>query len=180
MRKRIVLISCVSQKLPHKAKATNWRAAQAPQGTDYMSKECEAIHVLARSLERHDFPFSESQIPLNGIYILFEKGEDGHGGDRIVRIGTHTGENQLRSRLKQHFLNEKSKRLETESKVISTVSWCKNCRPSNNWLGNSSPKQKIVESGLWLVNELYKTPFDASGLEDLSKLIEDEQNKDSN
>jgi hypothetical protein len=27
-------------------------------------------------------------------------------GSRIVRIGTHTGANQLCSRLKQHFLNE--------------------------------------------------------------------------
>lgn len=209
-----------------------------------MSKECEAVHLLVRSLERHNFPFSESRIPLNGIYILFEKGEQGHGGERIVRIGTHTGENQLRSRLKQHFLNEnkdrsifrknigrsllkksndpflefweldftsrrakdmyshlidfeyqnsiesrvsqyiqnnfsfcvlevndKTKRIEIESKMISTVSWCKDCRPSTNWLGSFSPKQKIIESGLWLVNELYKTPFDAPGIEGLSELI---------
>lgn len=209
-----------------------------------MSKECETIHVLARNLERHNFPFSDSHIPSNGIYILFEKGEHGHAGERIVRIGTHTGENQLRSRLKQHFLNEnkdrsifrkhigrsllkrsndpflefweldlttrkakdkyshlidfeyqksiesrvseyiqgnfsfcvfevndKTKRLEIESKIISTVSWCKNCDPSKKWLGRSSPKQKIVESGLWLVNELYKAPFDASGIEGFSELI---------
>ena len=209
-----------------------------------MSKECETIHVLARSLDRHNFPFSESNIPLNGIYILFEIGEYGHGGERIVRVGTHTGENQLRSRLKQHFIkenkdrsifrknigrsllkqsndpflefweldlttrktknkyshlinfeyqkaiesrvsqyiqdnfsfcvfevNDKTKRLEIESKIISTISWCKHCSPSNNWLGISSPEHKIVESGLWLVNELYKTPFDASDIEDLSELI---------
>jgi len=209
-----------------------------------MSKECESIHLLARSLERHSFPFSDSGIPLNGIYILFEKGEHGHDGERIVRIGTHTGENQLRSRLKQHFLkenkdrsifrknigrsllkksndlfielweldlttrdakekysnlidfeyqksvescvsqyiqsnfsfcvfevNDKTKRLEIESKIISTVSRCKDCSPSTSWLGNFSPKQKIVESGLWLVNELYKTPFDTKSIEDLSELI---------
>ncbi len=209
-----------------------------------MSKECEAIHVLARNLERHYFPFAESHIPSNGIYILFEKGERGHGGERIVRIGTHTGEDQLRSRLKQHFLNEnkdrsifrknigrsllkqssdpflefweldlttrkakdkyshlidfeyqksiesrvsqyiqsnfsfcafevndKAKRLEIESKIISTVSCCKECGPSRSWLGCSSPKQKIAGSGLWLVNELYKTPFDASGIEGFSEFI---------
>lgn len=180
-----------------------------------MSKECGAVHLLARNLERHTFPFSESRIPLNGIYILFENGEEGHDGERVVRVGTHTGENQLRSRLKQHFLNEnkdrsifrknigrsllkresnpfiefweldlttrkakekyshlvdfeyqksiesrvseyiqnnfsfcvfevndKDKRLEIESKIISTVSWCKICGPSNSWLGASSPKQK--------------------------------------
>lgn len=209
-----------------------------------MSKKCETIHILARNLKRHNFPFFESYIPLNGIYILFEKGEYGHGGERIVRVGTHTGENQLPSRLEQHFLNEnkdrsifrknigrsllkqsndpflefweldlttrkakdkysylidfeyqksiesrvtqyiqcnfsfcvfevndKTKRLEIESKIISTVSWCENCDPSKNWLGNFSPKQKIAESGLWLVNELYKTPFDASTIEDFSELI---------
>ena len=52
------------------------------------------------------FPYPESQIPQNGIYVLFEVGELAHGTNRIVRIGTHTGNNQLRSRLKQHFLNE--------------------------------------------------------------------------
>src|SRR5699024_7136745 len=49
-------------------------------------------------------------MPKNGVYILFEKGESGHGGDRIVRIGTHTGENQLPSRLFQHFENPNKNR----------------------------------------------------------------------
>lgn len=211
-----------------------------------MTKECEAIHSLAWNLKKHNFPFSEKHIPLNGIYILFEKGEQGHGGERIVRIGTHTGENQLHSRLKQHFLKEnkdrsifrknigrsllkqsndpflefweldlttkkardrfshlidfeyqkkiesrvsqyiqnsfsfcvfevhnKQERLEIESKIISTVSWCESCGSSNSWLGNHSPKEKIVKSGLWLVNELYKIPFDASGIEGLSELLRD-------
>jgi hypothetical protein len=209
-----------------------------------LSAECEAIHKLAWELERYGFPFDESKIPLNGIYILFQKGEEGHQGERIVRIGTHTGDNQLRSRLKQHFLNQKKdrsifrknigrallnqsndpfleyweidittrkakekysslidldyqktieaqvsefiqtnfsfcvfevnskeKRLQIESRLISTVSWCEECKPSKTWLGNASPKNKIVESGLWLVNELYKTPFNASGIEHFSWLI---------
>ncbi len=209
-----------------------------------MSNECSSVHKLTNQLERHIFPFKENKIPLNGIYILFQKGEDGHHKNRIVRVGTHTGENQLRSRLKQHFLNEnkdrsifrknigrailsqrndpflkfweldlttrkakekystlvdldyqksiekqvthyiqgncsfavfevksKEERLDVESKLISTISWCDECNPSKSWLGNSSPKEKIVKSGLWLVNELYKTPFDAIGIEHLSKLI---------
>lgn len=205
-----------------------------------MSDECQAIHEMARNLPRFGFPFDEKRIPANGIYILFENGETGHGGERIVRIGTHTGTNQLRSRLRQHFLNEnkdrsifrknigrailnqeadpfldsweldlttrksrsehpsvdlerqksieravseyirskfsfcvfevneKDARLEIESKLISTVSWCKACKPSGDWLGNRSPKAKIAESGLWLVNELYKTPFNACEIESLS------------
>ena len=50
------------------------------------------------------------QFPANGIYILFEEGEQAHGMKRIVRIGTHTGNNQLRPRLSQHFINERKDR----------------------------------------------------------------------
>jgi hypothetical protein len=155
-----------------------------------------------------------------------------------VRVGTHTGTGQLRSRLRQHFLvenkdcsifrknigrallnrdhdpflpiweldrtsrlarekhvidldhqtaieanvsqyiqehftfivfrvDEKAKRLELESKMISTVSLCDECRPSPQWLGLFSPKDKIRTSGLWLVNELYKEPLSSTDLEAL-------------
>ena len=59
----------------------------------------------------------------------------------------------------------KTQRLELESKIISTVSLCEDCKPSENWLGNFSPKRKIRESGLWLVNELYKEPLEFADLE---------------
>jgi hypothetical protein len=201
---------------------------------------CPEIHKLFNQLERYFFPFHEGKIPQNGIYILFERGERGHGHDRIVRIGTHTGDRQLRSRLKQHFVKEnkdrsifrknigrailkksnnpflkqweidltprknreqyadkidfstqqsvekevteyiqdnftfvvfqvldKKERLTLESKIISTVSLCQDCLPSLQWLGLHSPKKRIRESGLWLVNELYKEPLSK---EDLSVL----------
>lgn len=204
-----------------------------------MSNECEKLHKIFNNMKRISFPFQEKELPRNGIYILFEKGEKAHSGDRIVRIGTHTGKNQLISRLKQHFLNEnkdrsifrknigramlskmkdsflkeweidlttkearekfnnvnmdkqkeveklvskyiqenfsfavisvenKEKRLEMESKLISTISLCKDCKSSENWLGLSSPKEKIRTSGLWLVNELNKTPLNAREIEEL-------------
>src|SRR5262245_38997986 len=71
---------------------------------------CELLHEWANSLPTFRFPFDSSGIPLNGIYILFEKGEVAHGANRIVRAGTHTGEGQLRSRLRQHFLIENKDR----------------------------------------------------------------------
>ena len=193
---------------------------------------CLETHKIFLGFERHSFPFDEEKIPYNGIYVLFEKGEIRHGHDRIVRVGTHTGKKQLRSRLQQHFIKEnkdrsifrknigrailnrdndpflqqweldlttsenklkytsqvdhlkkdrvekqvseyirknfsfvvfeiddKDDRLELESKLISTVSLCNECRPSENWLGQYSPKRKIRESGLWLVNQLYKQPL---------------------
>ncbi len=72
--------------------------------SDLTSTLCEELTAWVNSLPQCAFPYDESTIPQNGIYILFEKGETGHGGNRIVRIGTHTGNNQLRSRLRQHFL----------------------------------------------------------------------------
>ncbi len=210
-----------------------------------MGEICQQLHRLFNRLPRHWFPFDELAIPRNGIYILFEKGEHAHGVDRIVRVGTHTGDNQLRSRLKQHFVKEnkdrsifrknigrailrkegdpflqqwewdlttrsakerylqlldeekrcqveravteyiqqhfsfvvfavesKRERLEWEQKIISTVSCCKICRPCSNWLGLHSPKDKIRESGLWLVNGLYKEPFSYKELETLKRIIE--------
>jgi len=71
---------------------------------------CLELHKLFNSLKRYKFPYNPDDIPLNGIYILFQKGEKAHGVDRIVRIGTHTGKDQLRSRLWQHFVNENKDR----------------------------------------------------------------------
>lgn len=61
-------------------------------------------------MRKFSFPFDKHEIPANGIYILFEKGELAHSTNRIVRIGTHTGINQLRSRLNQHFIKENKDR----------------------------------------------------------------------
>ena len=213
-----------------------------------MSDKCSVVHKLVNGLKEHRFSFEESEIPLNGVYILFEKGEFGHGQKRIVRIGTHTGDDQLRSRINQHFLREnkdrsifrknigrailnkrndpflgdweidlttkkareqhasridneyqkqieievseyikrncsfctfevrdKKTRLDIELKLISTVSWCNQCRPTQHWLGKHSPKEKISQSGLWLVNGLYKIPADASDVAWLSTLIKGKQ-----
>ena len=209
-----------------------------------MSKACSTIHKLTNKLQRHFFPFDVSLIPYNGIYILFQNGECGHNQDRIVRVGTHTGQRQLRARLKQHFLtpnkdrsifrknigrallnmrkdtflkhwdidlitkearkkyaskidhdyqnhiamevsryiqknfsfvafevHDKAERLSTESKLISTVSLCDECKQSHAWLGNHSTKTKILESGLWLVNELYKTPFNSYEVQELTTYL---------
>lgn len=75
-----------------------------------MKKVCEELHRYFNSLERFMFPYNEMHIPQNGIYVFFEKGEYGHGLDRIVRIGTHTGDNKLKSRLKEHFTIENKDR----------------------------------------------------------------------
>jgi len=74
------------------------------------------------------YPFELDKIPQNGIYFLFEKGEIAHGYRRIVRVGTHTGENQLRNRLSQHFFNENKDR-SIFRKNVGRAILSKNCDP---------------------------------------------------
>lgn len=209
-----------------------------------MSDTCAQLHRILSGLPRFRFPFDEKRIPGNGLYVLYETGESGHGFDRIVRVGTHTGDNQLRSRLCQHFLLEhkdrsifrknigrallnqdndpfieqweldlttraakdrhaatidfsrqsevekrvteyiqrafsfivipvpdKAQRLTLESRLLSTVSLCRDCGPSKDWLGNGSPKERIRQGGLWNVNELFKTPLSEGDLEQLRALL---------
>src|SRR6476646_10177585 len=75
-----------------------------------MQNSCEELHQWANSLTVFTFPFDIRALPLNGLYFLFENGETAHGTNRIVRVGTHTGKDQLPSRLKQHFLVENKDR----------------------------------------------------------------------
>ena len=71
---------------------------------------CAELHQHLAALPRYRFPFDATELPKNGIYILFESGEHAHGTDRIVRIGTHRGQDQLPARLKEHFLTENKDR----------------------------------------------------------------------
>ena len=71
---------------------------------------CKRVHNITNLAQRFSFKTGFVGVPSNGIYIMFEVGELAHGADRIVRIGTHTGENQLPSRINQHFFNENKNR----------------------------------------------------------------------
>lgn len=75
-----------------------------------MSEICRRIHDAAHQLDRFEFPYQPEKLPSNGVYLLFEEGERAHGGDRIVRVGTHRGEDQLPGRLEEHFLTENKDR----------------------------------------------------------------------
>lgn len=51
-------------------------------------------------------------------------------------------------------VENKRKRLDTESTMISTIATCSDCRPSKNWLGLHHPNRKIRDAGLWNVQGL--------------------------
>jgi len=70
---------------------------------------CEWLHLELGQLPLMKYPFVSDDLPSNGIYFFYEKGELwGHGGygQRIVRIGTHKQGN-FRNRIKEHFLLDK-------------------------------------------------------------------------
>ena len=67
---------------------------------------CEWLHRHLEDISIIEYPFQLEDLPKNGIYFFYEKGENwGHDGNlpRIVRIGTHKG-NNFRSRINDHFL----------------------------------------------------------------------------
>jgi hypothetical protein len=70
------------------------------------------LHIIFNNLERFTYPFENrlNSMPENGIYVKFEKGEKHNGLDRIVRVGTVTGENNLKKRLIEHFITENKNR----------------------------------------------------------------------
>lgn len=79
-----------------------------------MSKFCEAIHQLIRGLPKyefgrgpHQFPAISHKIPSNGISVMYEKGEFGHGEMRIVWVGINDADGRFCDRIKNHFPNEK-------------------------------------------------------------------------
>lgn len=72
---------------------------------------CQWLHVQLEQLPLISYPFNLNDLPDNGIYFFYERGENwGHGGhgQRIVRIGTSRDGN-FQSRISEHYLLNDSK-----------------------------------------------------------------------
>lgn len=67
------------------------------------------LHELFNSLKPYSFPINIALLPSDGIYILFEKGEKYNQWNRIVRIGSHRGNNRFIKRINNHFDEEKQR-----------------------------------------------------------------------
>jgi hypothetical protein len=70
---------------------------------------CDALHKIASSCNSNPFPPTADGIPSHGIYFVFDSAEPGHGGLRIVRVGSHTGNGNLSSRLREHVTVNKDR-----------------------------------------------------------------------
>lgn len=71
---------------------------------------CQMLHDKLQNLTRYSDGFEPKSIPKNGLYFLFENGEFAHNGERIVRVGTHTGQNNLPKRICEHLYTENKDR----------------------------------------------------------------------
>ena len=67
---------------------------------------CDRLHKLFCSMPRYTWEQIREVPFTNGIYIIFEKDEQYRGMERIVRVGTHTSSDRLKTRLLNHFVNE--------------------------------------------------------------------------
>lgn len=65
---------------------------------------CKAVHLFFNMMPRLNYKMISHISFENGIYIMFEKGQKVGDFDRIVRVGTHTSDGRLKTRLKDHFL----------------------------------------------------------------------------
>jgi hypothetical protein len=60
--------------------------------------------LIARLPLVTDLNFAARDLPRNGIYFFYERGE----GERIVRVGTHKGNARLYDRLRSHYGTRRS------------------------------------------------------------------------
>jgi hypothetical protein len=49
-----------------------------------MNSICDTLHQLFGEMKQYSFPFNKHEIPVNGIYILFEKGEFAHSTNSVI------------------------------------------------------------------------------------------------
>lgn len=93
-------------KLPLKGMRIGERISYLNAYSGECDELCLNLHRQFNNMQRYDYSTIDEVSFTNGIYIMFEKGESYRGYDRIVRVGTHTSDNRLKKRLKDHFLKE--------------------------------------------------------------------------
>ena len=106
------------------------------------------------------------------------------GNEKYAELLNLEFEKELEKRISTHIhenlsfvvfeVETEEDRLFWEEKIIATLSQAANqgeIKPSDKWLGNFSPIEKIRNSGLWLVQGLDKEGLTEDEFEKLKKLI---------
>ena len=145
---------------------------------------CDELHRLFNGMPRYSA--SEiAKIPFdNGIYIVFEVNEMHKNWQRIVRVGTHTSEDRLRQRLKDHFIQENKdgsifrknigKALLTQQNHPYLKTWTLDTSKQENRVNVDSDVQQAVEREVssHLRGRMSFTAFPATNLQDRLRLEE--------
>lgn len=71
--------------------------------------DCGKLRDIIRRGQRFGYGSDFAKLPKNGVYIMFEKGETAHGGDRTVRIGINKKQDKLQDRIENHYNGKKGK-----------------------------------------------------------------------
>ena len=89
--------------MSRKSQSSDIAGRDAPPGKTAVSA---SVHQILAALPAKRFPVSRRDVPPDGIYLLYEAGEtvliDGEEMDRIVGVGTHSGDGRLARRLGNH------------------------------------------------------------------------------
>jgi len=75
---------------------------------DPLPYNCAELHQYVWELQRYKYPVDGELFPKNGIYFQFEAGEQAHGGDRIVRVGTHREPDRLEKRIETNYTGSRA------------------------------------------------------------------------
>jgi len=72
----------------------------------------EELYALIGLLPRWNHQTAKMQLPQNGVYVFFERGETlqwrGTVKERMVRVGTHRKNGRFKDRIRQHYGNARS------------------------------------------------------------------------
>jgi hypothetical protein len=80
------------------------QAGEALNGDRACLKTTLELYSFQIKRPRFNYLTAVRDLPRNGIYFFFEKGERvDQGVERIVRVGTHTADERFRGRIRQHY-----------------------------------------------------------------------------
>ncbi len=80
------------------------REGEALTGSRAYIKLTKELYSFQIKRPRYNYLTASRDLPINGIYFFFEKGEKvEHGVERIVRVGTHKVDDRFRGRIGQHY-----------------------------------------------------------------------------
>ena len=146
---------------------------------DYKTKVSDTLSSLASGYEATDVLFMGFLDGINTSLVKELKLDKMTGSSKVsldIDFEKHI-EKRISTYVRTNLsfcvfqVDTKEERLFWERKIASTLAKSTEIKPSANWLGNNSPKEKIRASGLWQVNELKNDSLTEAEFEQLKGII---------